>query len=76
LNSCVVPKLVGKTLARAKAALAAANCKLGTVRKHGRPKGKRRRVLVVKSSNPPAGARSASGEVDLKLGPKPRKARR
>lgn len=73
---CIVPKLAGKTLARAKAALTAANCKLGTVtRKHARPKGKKRRLLVVKSSNPPAGARPASGKVNLTLGPKPRKAR-
>jgi PKD domain-containing protein len=73
--ACAVPKLVGKKLAQAKAALTAANCKLGTVRKPKR-QGKRRRVLVVKSSNPAAGARSADGMVDLRLGPKPRKARR
>jgi hypothetical protein len=73
--SCVVPKLAGKTLARAKAALTAANCKLGTVQKHKPPKGKKRRGFVVKSSNPPAGARPASGKVNLTLGPKPRKAR-
>ncbi len=73
---CIVPKLAGKTLARAKAALTAANCKLGTVRKpKNGPKGKKRRVLVVKSSNPAAGARPASGKVNLTLGPKPRKAR-
>ncbi len=73
--SCVVPKLAGKTLARAKAALAAANCKLGTVHKPKRPKNKRRRTLVVKSSHPAAGARPADGKVNLTLGPKPRKAR-
>jgi hypothetical protein len=73
--SCIVPKLAGKTLARAKAALTAANCKLGTVHKPKRPKGKKRRVLVVKSSNPAAGARPASGKVDLTLAPKPRNAR-
>jgi hypothetical protein len=71
--SCTVPKLAGKTLARAKAALTAANCKLGAVRK---PKGKRRRVLVVKSASPRAGAKPADGRVDLRLGPKPRKAHR
>lgn len=73
--SCIVPKLAGKTLARAKAALTAADCKLGTVRKPKRLKSKRRRVLVVKSSNPAAGARPASGKVNLTLGPKPQKAR-
>jgi len=74
---CIVPKLVGKKLARAKTALTTAGCKLGTVRKpKGKGKGKGRRPLVVKSSDPAAGARSASGNVDLTLGPKPRKARR
>ena len=72
---CIVPNLAGKKLARAKAALAAAGCKLGTVSKPKPRKGKGRRTLVVKSSNPAAGAR-ASGNVDLTLGPKPRKARR
>ncbi len=72
--ACIVPKLAGKTLARAKAALAAANCKLGTVSRPNRRKGKRR-ALVVKSSNPGPGASPANGKVHLKLGPKPRKAR-
>jgi hypothetical protein len=75
-SSCIVPKLVGKKPARAKAALKRAGCKLGTVRKPSRLSGKRRRVLVVKSSNPAAGAKSASGNVNLTLGPKPRKAHR
>jgi PASTA domain len=70
---CIVPRLVGKKLARAKTALTAAGCKLGTVHKPKRPKGKGRRPLVVKSSSPAAGTRSA-GSVDLTLGPKPRKA--
>jgi hypothetical protein len=73
---CVVPKLKGKTLARAKAALRAANCKLGKIHKPKRPKGKRRHVLVVKSSSPAVGKSPADGTVDLRLGPKPRKARR
>jgi hypothetical protein len=68
---CIVPVLVGKKLARAKTALTAAGCKLGTVRKP-KGKGKGHRPLVVKSSNPAAGARS-DGSVDLRLGPKPRK---
>jgi hypothetical protein len=71
---CIVPKLVGKKLARAKTALTAAGCKLGTVNKPKPRKGKGRRALVVKSSNPAAGTKSASGTVDLTLGPKPRKA--
>lgn len=73
--ACIVPKLVGKKPAKAKAALTAANCKLGTVRKPARPMGKKRRALVVKSSNPAAGASPASGTVNLTLGPKPRRHR-
>ncbi|HSS03908.1 MAG TPA: S8 family serine peptidase, partial [Solirubrobacterales bacterium] len=74
--ACVVPKLAGKTLARAKAALTTAACKLGTVRKPRPRKGKPPRPLVVKSSTPVAGARPADGKVNLTLGPKPRKAHR
>jgi hypothetical protein len=75
--ACIVPKLAGKTLARAKAALTAAGCKLGTVRKPKRRNGKNLRPLVVKSSKPGAGATlSVDGKVDLRLGPSPRKARR
>jgi hypothetical protein len=66
---CTVPQLVGKKLARAKAALRAADCKLGTVRRPKR-QGKKRRVLVVKSSNPAAGATPADGTFNLRLGPK------
>jgi hypothetical protein len=72
--ACVVPKLIGKKLVRAKDALALANCKLGTVRRPDRPSGKGRRALVVKSSTPGAGANPAGLTVDLRLGPKPKKA--
>jgi len=74
--ACTVPKLAGKKLAQARTALAAAGCKLGTVHRPKRHKGKRRRPLVVKSSSPSAGARSADGIVDLRLGSRPRKAHR
>jgi hypothetical protein len=67
--ACIVPKLTGKTLARAKAALRAANCKLGKV---GKPKGMGSN-LVVKSSTPAPGATPANGTVHVKLGPKHRK---
>jgi len=70
--ACVVPGLTGKTLPRAKAALAAAGCKLGKVGKPRRIKGKGR-VLVVKSSNPAVGSSPANGKVHLKLGPRPHK---
>jgi hypothetical protein len=72
---CVVPKLKGKSLHQARTALKAAQCSVGEVR---RPKhrGKKLGPLVVKSSKPSAGKTlEAGGEVDLKLGPKPRKAR-
>ena len=71
--ACVVPKLAGKTLARAKAALRAASCKLGTVRKPRSHKGVRPTALVIRSSTPAAGTKPASGKVNLVLGPKPSK---
>jgi hypothetical protein len=72
---CVVPKLAGRTLARAKAALTAASCKLGTVRR--RPKGRKLGPFVVRSSKPGVGAiLEVDSKIDLKLGPKPRKMRR
>jgi hypothetical protein len=74
-SACIVPKLTGKTLGRAKAMLKAAGCKLGEVRRPMRPKGKRRRALVVKSSSPRRGAKPADGKVHLTLGPRHRKAR-
>lgn len=74
---CVVPEVVGKKLKAAKKEIKAAGCQVGEVRKPKRVKGKGRRALVVKSSSPAAGATLAIGaEVDLKLGPKPRKAPR
>jgi hypothetical protein len=70
--TCVVPDVVGKKLKAAKRKIRAAGCKVGKVHK---PKGKGRRALVVKSSNPAAGATLEAGsKVNLRLGPKPRKA--
>jgi subtilisin family serine protease len=68
IPTCKVPKLSGKSLAQAKAALKAASCRLGKVTK---PKGKSG-TLVVKSSSPAAGSRTST-RVALKLGPKPKK---
>jgi hypothetical protein len=66
--ACVVPKLRGKTPVRARAAVRAGGCKVGRL---GRPrqlkKCRGRRVLVVRSSNPQAGARPANRKVHLKL---------
>ncbi len=73
---CVVPKLAGKKLARAKAALRDAHCAVGVVTKPRARKGKRLGQLVVKSSTPSAGQiLGVGGKVDLVLEPKPRKAR-
>jgi PASTA domain-containing protein len=72
---CVVPKLAGKKLARAKTALRNAHCALGVVIKPRARKGKRLGQLVVKSSTPSAGQiLGAGGKVSLTLGPRPRKA--
>ena len=67
---CLVPQLKGKTLARARGALAAAHCSLGKVRK---PRGAKLSKLRVKSSSPAAGTTLPSGAgVSLRLA-KPRK---
>lgn len=68
--ACIVPKLRGKTLKRAKAALERAGCKLGKVRNSRRLRSKLRRTLVVKRSNPGPGAEPANRKVHLKLGPR------
>jgi hypothetical protein len=72
--ACVVPKLPGRTLARARAALVAAGCKLGKVRKPRRHHGLGK--VVVRFSKPRAGKRPADGRVDLVLVKRPRKAKR
>lgn len=73
--ACIVPKLAGKTLARAKAAIKAAHCSVGKVHKPKRRNGEKPRPLVVKSSSPPAGKTLTAGsKVNLRLGPKHRKA--
>jgi hypothetical protein len=75
--ACIVPKLAGKTLARAKSAIKAAHCSVGKVHKPKRRNGKKLGPLVVKSFNPPAGkSLKAGSKVNLRLGPKPRKAHR
>jgi hypothetical protein len=70
--SCTVPKLTGKTLTQAKAAITKATCKVGKVTKPKARPGTKLGPLVVKSSSPAAGAKPASGVVALKLGPKPK----
>jgi hypothetical protein len=70
--ACIVPKLAGKSLTQARAALTAAVCKLGTAG-HVPRRGKRLPPLVVKASTPDVGASPARGRVNLPLGPKSRK---
>jgi len=74
-SACVVPRLVGKTLRKAKRALRRASCRLGKVRRR-RLGGERHRHLLVRSSTPGAGASPADAKVDLRLGPRPRRSRR
>jgi beta-lactam-binding protein with PASTA domain len=72
---CTVPKLTGRTLAQARASLAASACRLGKVSKPKPRRGRRLPVLVVKTSSPMAGAADAAGVVTLTLGPRPAKHR-
>ncbi len=72
-EKCVVPKLKGLALGKAKSALTKAHCKAGKVSKPKKAKG----ALVVKSSKPPVGTVLAAGsKVDLKLAPKPKKGKK
>ena len=72
---CVVPKLAGKTLSQARTALSRAHCKLGKVHQPKKPKHRRLRKLIVKSSSPGRGAVRANGTkvaVTLVEVPKPK----
>ncbi len=70
---CKVPKLKGRTLKGAKAAIRKAGCKLGNVKKPHLKRGQKRLKLVVRSQSPKAGKKVPRGtKVNLKLGPKPR----
>jgi subtilisin family serine protease len=70
--TCKVPKLTGKTLSQATAALGAAHCSLGKVTKPKARKGTKLGPLIVKSANPAEGSVPPSGKVDVTLGPKPK----
>jgi hypothetical protein len=77
-TKCVVPRLKGLSLARARAALSKAHCATGKVSKprvaKAKGKGKKHLALVVKSSSPAAGVTLPAGsKVNLRLGPKPQK---
>jgi subtilisin family serine protease len=71
---CTVPKLAGKSLGAAKAALSAAGCKLGRVTSPKAKRGAKPPKLVVKASTPAAGS-STGGTVAIKLAasPKPKR---
>ena len=70
---CVVPRLKGLSLAKAKRALKRAHCALGKVRRPRKPRHRRLPALVVKASSPRAGASFAAGrKVRLTLATKPR----
>lgn len=75
--TCIVPKLAGMKLGRAKAALREAHCSVGIVLRPTHRKGRRRGALVVKSSNPSAGTTLTAGSpVNLRLGHKHHKPHR
>jgi IPT/TIG domain/PASTA domain/Divergent InlB B-repeat domain len=71
---CVVPKLKGLSLGKARSTLTKAHCKIGEVSKPKPRKGKKLGPLVVRSSKPGAGATlPAESKVALQLGPNPKK---
>jgi subtilisin family serine protease len=69
---CTVPKLAGKSLGVARAALSAAGCKLGKVISPKVPRGTKPPKLVVKTSTPAAGSRT-TGAIGIKLAAKPKR---
>jgi subtilisin family serine protease len=75
IPTCRVPRLAGKTLAQAKAALAAAGCRVGKVTKPKARPGQKPSALVVKSSSPAAGSLAGGDVVGLTLAPKPKRHR-
>lgn len=71
--ACVVPRVTGMKPIGARKKIRAAGCRVGKVGKPKRPRGRKGRwILVVRYSNPAAGARPANGKVHLKLRPKSR----
>ena len=72
IPTCKVPRLSGKTLTQARAALSAAGCHPGTVVKPKPRKGRRAAALIVKATSPAAGSLAPGDVVGLTLGPKPK----
>lgn len=54
-TSCTVPRLIGRTLPRARTLLKAAGCKLGAI------KGRQRKRATIRTQSPSAGANRAAG---------------
>ncbi len=70
---CVVPKLKGDSLAKARLALGAAHCLLGKISRPKAKKNQRLGKLIVSRSTPGAGAKLASGSrIGLKLAQAPK----
>lgn len=70
-TQCVVPKLKGKTLSKAKTLLVRAHCRLGQVHRPGPPKHHKHRTLIVSKTSPVAGqVRPAGTKVAVTLKPK------
>jgi hypothetical protein len=68
LPKCVVPKLIGTNLRRAKSRLKAAGCALGKVRKSNARNRWRSGPLIVESTKPPAGSiLKAGSKVSVKV---------
>jgi hypothetical protein len=67
---CLVPKLKGLSLTKARRALSAAHCAVGRVKKPRHPRGK---LVVVKQSLKPGAVRGAGTKVGLTLGPPPKR---
>jgi subtilase family serine protease len=74
-KACTVPRLLGKTLAKAKAVLKGAGCEPGKVVKPNRRKKGKQPALVVAASSPKAGAKTGAA-VSLRLAPQPAKRHR
>ena len=72
IPTCLVPRLAGRTLAQARAALSGAGCHLGRLLKPKPRRGEKPTPLVVRSSSPAAGSRAVGDVVGLTLGPKPK----
>jgi len=75
IPSCKVPKLAGKALGQAKAALTGAGCRVGKVTKPKPRPGQKPPALVVRSSSPAAGSLAPGDVVGLTLAPKPKRHR-